>query len=72
MAITRFSLEHQPVIPKELSRLVELASDLVYSWDRNIRSLFHRLDKRRIQYTRRRLIWVVGIDDQYLFHIGAP
>jgi len=45
MAITRFSLEVQPVIPKELSRLEELANDLVYSWDRNIRSLFHRLDQ---------------------------
>lgn len=45
MAITRYSLEVQPVIPKQLERLQELASDLVYSWDRNIRSLFHRLDR---------------------------
>ena len=38
-------LEVQPRIPGELTRLQEMASDLVYSWDRSIRSLFHRLDR---------------------------
>ena len=41
---TRFSLEVQPRIPPELSRLEELANDLLYSWDRNTRALFYRLD----------------------------
>jgi starch phosphorylase len=41
---TRFSLEVQPRIPPELSRLEELASDLLYTWDRNARALFYRLD----------------------------
>ena len=41
---TRFSLEVQPRIPPELARLEELANDLLYSWDRNTRALFYRLD----------------------------
>jgi starch phosphorylase len=40
-----FPLEVQPRIPPELARLQEMANDLVYSWDRSIRSLFHRLDR---------------------------
>jgi starch phosphorylase len=40
-----FPLEVQPRIPTELDRLQEMANDLVYSWDRSIRSLFHRLDR---------------------------
>jgi starch phosphorylase len=40
-----FPLEVQPRIPPQLSRLPELANDLVYSWERTIRSLFHRLDR---------------------------
>ncbi len=40
-----FPLEVQPRIPGELSRLEEMANDLMYSWDRSIRSLFHRLDR---------------------------
>ena len=39
-----FSLEIQPRIPSQLARLEELANDLLYSWDRSVRSLFHRLD----------------------------
>jgi starch phosphorylase len=42
---TRFVLEVQPVIPERLSRLTELANDLLYSWDREVRSLFFRLDR---------------------------
>ena len=42
---TQFPLEIQPRLPVELSRLQEMANDLMYSWDRSIRSLFHRLDK---------------------------
>jgi len=40
-----FSLEIQPRIPSQLARLEELANDLLYTWDRNVRSLFHRLDE---------------------------
>ena len=40
-----FPLEVQPRIPPELARLQEMANDLVYTWDRSIRSLFHRLDR---------------------------
>jgi len=41
---TRFSLEVQAIIPERLERLKELTSDLLYSWDREARSLFYRLD----------------------------
>lgn len=44
MAGTRYSLEVQPIIPERLKGLEELANDLMYSWDRQIRSLFARLD----------------------------
>jgi len=44
MAGTRFNLEVQPKIPSQLARLEELANDLLYSWDRNVRQLFYRLD----------------------------
>ncbi|HHJ14731.1 MAG TPA: glycosyltransferase family 1 protein [Gammaproteobacteria bacterium] len=44
MSGTRFSLEVQPEIPEKLARLSELANDLLYSWDRSVRSLFFRLD----------------------------
>ncbi|HEC20464.1 MAG TPA: glycosyltransferase family 1 protein [Gammaproteobacteria bacterium] len=40
----RFSLEVQPHVPERLSRLNELANDLFYSWDRQVRGLFHHLD----------------------------
>ncbi len=40
----RFLLEVQPNIPDSLSRLNELAADLYYSWDRQVRALFFRLD----------------------------
>jgi glycogen phosphorylase len=40
-----FPLEIQPRLPAELQRLKEMANDLMYSWDRSIRSLFHRLDR---------------------------
>lgn len=45
MAGSQFPLEVQPRLPADLSRLQEMANDLMYSWDRSIRSLFHRLDK---------------------------
>lgn len=44
MSSTRFTLEVQPRIPKSLARLEELANDLLYSWDRQVRGLFYRLD----------------------------
>ena len=44
MTQTQFTLEVQPRIPKSLIRLEELAHDLQYSWDRQIRNLFFRLD----------------------------
>jgi len=45
MSGTRFSLEVQPRIPAKLARLEELANDLLYSWDRQVRGLFFRLDR---------------------------
>jgi len=42
---TRFTLEVQPKIPARLARLHELANDLLYSWDRQVRGLFFRLDR---------------------------
>jgi len=44
MTSTRYTLEVQPVIPARLVRLNELANDLFYSWDRQVRGLFFRLD----------------------------
>jgi starch phosphorylase len=44
MTGTRFSLEVQPNLPKKIARLEELANDLLYTWDRNVRSLFYRLN----------------------------
>lgn len=44
MTGTQFTLEVQPRIPASLSRLDELANDLLYTWDRNVRSLFYRMD----------------------------
>ncbi len=41
-----FPLEIQPRIPKQLSRLPEMADDLIYTWERSIRSVFHRLDRQ--------------------------
>lgn len=42
---TLFRLELRPQIPAALSRLNDLASNLMYSWDRDIRGVFWRLDK---------------------------
>ncbi|MEK7735055.1 MAG: DUF3417 domain-containing protein, partial [Pseudomonadota bacterium] len=44
MSGTRYVLEINPIIPKRLARLQEIANDLLYSWDREVRSLFFRLD----------------------------
>ncbi|MDB6062796.1 MAG: alpha-glucan phosphorylase [Verrucomicrobiaceae bacterium] len=44
MSGTFFKLEVQPHIPEPLGRLKELANDLLYSWDRNVRRIFSRLD----------------------------
>ncbi|MEN8108202.1 MAG: alpha-glucan family phosphorylase [Pseudomonadota bacterium] len=44
MSGTRFSLEVQPRIPEPLQRIEELANDLFYSWDRQVRRLYTRLD----------------------------
>lgn len=44
MTGTCYSLEVQPRIPERLSRLTDLANDLLYSWDRQVRGLFYRLD----------------------------
>jgi len=45
MTPTRYTLEVQPQLPEKLARLTELANDLLYSWDREVRSLFFRLDR---------------------------
>ena len=44
MAGTRYPLEVRPVIPQNLRRLEDLASNLFYSWDRRTRALFRRID----------------------------
>jgi starch phosphorylase len=44
MTPTEYSLEVQPNIPDKIGRLNELANDLLYTWDRNVRSLFYRMD----------------------------
>ena len=45
MSGTRYALEVRPRIPNELERLEDLANDLFYSWDRQVRRLFTRLDQ---------------------------
>ncbi|MDE2089251.1 MAG: alpha-glucan family phosphorylase, partial [Gammaproteobacteria bacterium] len=42
---TRYTLEVHPNVPPRLERLAELANDLLYSWDRQVRALFFRLDR---------------------------
>jgi starch phosphorylase len=49
---TRYTLEVQPVLPGSLHRLADLANDLLYSWDRSVRSLFFRLDPELWETTR--------------------
>lgn len=44
MNSTIFELEVRPKVPEKLSGLNELADNLLYSWDRNVRGLFYRLD----------------------------
>ena len=44
MTGTRYTLEVRPQIPERLAGLNELANNLIYSWDRRLRSLFARLD----------------------------
>jgi glycogen phosphorylase len=44
MPASQFSLEVQARIPDRLTRLPELADNLVYSWDRDLRRLFRYLD----------------------------
>ena len=41
---TLFTLEVNPKLPRRLARLEELANNLHYSWDRQTRVLFSRLD----------------------------
>ncbi len=41
---TLFTLEVNPKLPPRLARLEELANNLHYSWDRQTRVLFSRLD----------------------------
>ena len=45
MAGTFFKLEIQPRLPEPLQRLNDLSNDLLYSWDRNVRRIFSRLDQ---------------------------
>ncbi len=40
-----FRLELRPRIPEKLKRLVELADNLIYAWDREVRGVFWRLDR---------------------------
>lgn len=45
MTPTRFVIEVKPKIPETLGRLEEIAYNLIYSWNRQVRGLFFRLDK---------------------------
>jgi starch phosphorylase len=42
---TTFCLELRPKIPQALRRLEDLANNLAYAWDREIRGVFWRLDR---------------------------
>lgn len=44
MIARKFALEVQPRIPRNLRLLEELANNLLYSWDRQVRTMFYRLD----------------------------
>ncbi len=44
MSGTQFPLEVRPQIPAELPRLPELANNLIYTWDRDLRHLFRQLN----------------------------
>ena len=44
MSAKRFKIEFQPNIPEGLEGLEELANDLYYSWNAELRYLFERLD----------------------------
>jgi glycogen phosphorylase len=44
MPVIRHALEVRPTLPKPLARLTDLAGNLVYSWDRRVRGLFHFID----------------------------
>jgi len=46
MTETIYELEVRPKIPEELSGLTVLSNNLLYSWDRNARGLFYRLDPK--------------------------
>ncbi|MBX6419745.1 MAG: alpha-glucan family phosphorylase [Nevskia sp.] len=47
MTGTTYSLELRPNIPPALARLPELAENLVYSWNRDVRGIFWRLDPQQ-------------------------
>jgi len=46
MTGTLYTIEVQPHIPEALSRLTDLANDLMYSWDRHVRNMFYWLDPK--------------------------
>ena len=45
MSETVYTLEVRPNIPRRLERLHDLANNLLYSWERQVRGLFYRLDQ---------------------------
>lgn len=44
MPVIHHALEVRPTLPAQLMRLEDLAGNLVYSWDRRVRGLFHSID----------------------------
>ena len=42
---SRFHVEIRPLLPERLKRLDDLANDLYYSWNRDVRGLFRHLDE---------------------------
>lgn len=46
MAGTLYRIEVQPIVPADLQRLPELATNMLYCWNHHIRAVFIRLDRR--------------------------
>jgi len=67
MSIQTFNLEVTPILPEELKRLEEIASNLWYSWNPTARRLFERLDKELwIRVGHNPKLFLRNIDQQAL------
>src|SRR5438270_13151663 len=50
----------RPALPEALSRMSELAYNLLWSWDHNLRSLFRRLDPAMWKACNRNPVLLLG------------